>query len=109
MKIKILTLATALVALSVAAHADDVPTYTIKIKNGAFVPAATSVPTGQKLHLIVKNEDDVKAEFESTQLNREEKVAPHEQIDVYVDPLDAGNYKFFDDNNPDATGSLVAK
>lgn len=91
------------------AHADEAATFNISIKNGAFVPSSVSVPAGQKIHLVVKNEDTVKAEFESTKLNREQKVAPGDQTDVYVGPLDAGTYDFFDDNNPDAKGSLVAQ
>lgn len=108
---KTLTCAITLMLLATcgAAQAAETQTYTISIKNGAFEPAKTEVPQGEKVHLIIKNEDDQKAEFESTGLDREERVGAHQQIDVYVGPLNAGTYEFFDDNNPDATGSIVAK
>lgn len=110
-KMKTLTCAITLMLLATcgAAQAAETQTYTISIKNGAFEPAKTEVPQGEKVHLIIKNEDDQKAEFESTGLDREERVGAHQQIDVYVGPLNAGTYEFFDDNNPDATGSIVAK
>ncbi len=84
--------------------------YTIEIKNGGgFSPATLEVPKDQKVKLIVKNNDKVEAEFESYTLKREEKIKPGEQTEIYIGPLDAGQYPFFDDNNPDAKGTVIAK
>ena len=94
--------------LPIAAHAAEA-SYTVEVKDGAFVPATVSVPAGQKVKLTVKNDDKVGAEFESTTLNREQKVGAGESVDIFVGPLDKGTYEYFDDNNPNATGKIIAQ
>ena len=81
----------------------------IEIKDGKFVPNELDVPAGQKIKLIVRNQDKTMSEFESAELHREKTVAPGNEITVYVGPLDAGSYEFFDDFHPDNRGHLVAK
>lgn len=84
--------------------------YMLEIKNGGgFSPTTLTIPKDQKVKLVVKNNDKVEAEFESYQPKREEKIKPGEKTEIYVGPLEAGQYPFFDDNNPDAKGMLVAK
>lgn len=97
------------VAPLAAAQAAEQATYTIEMKNGTFEPQALEVPAGQKIHLIVKNGEKVQTEFESYKLDQEQKIESGQSIDAYVGPLEAGEYPVFDDNNPDATGKLVAK
>jgi len=99
----------AFMLLAQAARAEDASAYNIDIKNGAFTPATVEAPAGAKLKLVVRNQDDVPAEFESYKLNREQKIPAHDQTEVFVGPLDAGTYDFFDDNNPDAKGTLIVK
>ena len=92
-----------------AAHAEN-QIFTITAKDGHYVPDKIDVPAGQKIHLVVKNADKAEVEFESYPLNQEQKIQSGEQIDAYVGPLDAGkSYEFFDDNNPDAKGTLSAQ
>lgn len=81
----------------------------ISIRNHQFVPAQVAVPVGTKIELSVRNEQAVPAEFESTSLHREKIVAPGATISVYVGPLEAGSYEFFDDFNPATRGSIVAR
>ena len=84
--------------------------YNLEIKSGGgFSPATLEIPKDQKVKLVVKNNDKVEAEFESYQPKREEKIKPGDKTEIYVGPLEAGQYPFFDDNNPDARGTLVAK
>lgn len=78
-------------------------------KGGGFKPAEITVPAGEKIKLIVKNNDVVPAEFESYELKREEKIEPGATTEIFVGPLDAARYPFFDDNNPAAKGVLIAK
>jgi hypothetical protein len=93
-----------------SARADDVPEQHLSIKNHAFVPAEVDIPTGQKIKLIVKNEDSTPSEFESFELNREKIVPPGGEVPVFIGPLDAGAYPFFDDFHRDTTnGKVVAK
>jgi hypothetical protein len=85
-------------------------TYTIVIKDHRFQPAEIEIPAGQKIALIVKNDDPTPEEFESTELRREKVVPGGEQVTVYVGPLKPGRYEFFGDFNPKtARGQIIAK
>jgi hypothetical protein len=90
------------------ALADD-PVVTITLKDHQFVPSEVPVPAGVKLQLLVKNEQPVTAEFESTALHREKIVNAGGQITVYVGPLSPGSYEFFDDFHNETRGRLVAR
>jgi hypothetical protein len=69
----------------------------LEIKDQAFVTPEINVPAGVKVLLLVKNDDDLPAEFESTDLGREIVVPAHSQVKVYIGPLDPGRYRFFND------------
>jgi RPA family protein len=101
-------LAVLLFAAPMPALAAD-PQVTISIKDHQFVPSDVPTPAGVKVELIIKNEQAVNAEFESTALHREKIVQPGGQISVFVGPLDPGTYEFFDDFNRAARGRLVVK
>jgi len=92
-----------------AAQAADVPTYTLEMKGGTFLPSHLVVPAGQKIYLVVKNEEKVQTEFESYKLDKEQKIESGDSVGMFVGPLDAGEYPIFDDNNPDTTGKITAK
>ena len=81
----------------------------IAIRDHQFVPAEVSVPAGQKIELVVRNEQAVPAEFESTALHREKIVPPGGAVSVYIGPLSPGRYEFFDDFNPATRGVVVVK
>ena len=90
-----------------AAHADD---YLLVLKNNQFVPRELTIPAGQKVKIVVRNEDPTPAEFESSDLNREKVVGANSQIMLFVGPLDAGRYGFFDDfHRATTTGTLLVK
>ena len=85
-------------------------TYTLVIKDHRFQPAEIEIPAGQKIALIVKNEDSTPEEFESTELRREKVVPGGQQITVYIGPLKPGRYEFVGDFNPKtARGHIIAK
>jgi Cupredoxin-like domain len=85
-------------------------TYALVIKDHRFQPAEIEIPAGQKIALIVKNDDPTPEEFESTELRREKVVPGGEQITVYIGPLKPGRYQFFGDFNPKtARGLIIAK
>ena len=82
----------------------------LTIKNHTFTPAELTIPAGQKVKLTVKNEDNEAAEFESFELNREKIVPAHGEVTVFIGPLDAGTYPFFNDFDRDKTqGKIIAK
>jgi heme/copper-type cytochrome/quinol oxidase subunit 2 len=97
-----------MLAAAMPALADD-PVVTITLKDHQFVPAEVPVPAGVRVQLLVKNEQDVTAEFESNSLHREKIVTAGGQITVFVGPLDPGSYEFFDDFHNATRGHLVAK
>lgn len=81
----------------------------ISLRDHQFVPAVVPVPAGTKVELTIKNEQAVPAEFESTSLHREKVVSPGATISVYIGPLDAGSYEFFDDFHPSTRGNVVVR
>jgi len=98
-------------ALLVAAVAfgSDAPEFTISLKDHRFSPAELQVPAGQRVKLIVRNLDAPAAEFESYELVREKVVKGHAEIVVYIGPLTARSYHYYDDFDHDATGVITAK
>ena len=81
----------------------------ISIKDHQFVPSDVPAPAGVKVELIIKNEQTTNAEFESSALHREKIARPGGQISVFVGPLSAGTYEFFDDFNRATRGRLTVK
>jgi len=81
----------------------------ISIKDHHFVPDSVTAAAGQKLKFVVKNEGTTASEFESIDFHREKVVQPGHEITVFVGPLDAGSYEFFDDFHPETRGHLVVK
>ena len=86
------------------------PEYTIVIKEHKFHPDSVEVPTGQKIKLIIDNQDPTPEEFESHTLYREKIVAGNSKITIYVGPLDVGEYEFFGEfNESTAQGKLIVR
>jgi hypothetical protein len=68
------------------------------------------VPAGQKVKLIVENQDATPEEFESHELNREKIVAPKSKVSIFIGPLKAGKYPFFGEfNQATARGLVIAE
>lgn len=86
------------------------PELKLTLKDHRFSPTELVVPAGQKLKLIVENQDATPEEFESYSLNREKVVSPGGRIVIYVGPLQPGRYEFFGDFNAStARGWLVVQ
>ncbi len=83
--------------------------YVITIKNHAFSPKDLVIPAGQKVKVLVKNEDSTPAEFESYELKREKIIGGNSQAIVFIGPLDAGTYGYFEEFHPGTTGTITAK
>lgn len=99
----------AVLIIHIPADADE-PVHRLVVKNHAFSPKELTVPAGQKIKLIVKNEDPTPIEFESYELNREKVIAGNSEAVVYIDALSAGSYPFFDEFHQDTTtGKIIAK
>lgn len=106
---RLLLLLPLLLTVTTAASAADAPTFSLTIQNKAFDPAELTVPAGQKIELHVKNTDAAPAEFESDSLHREKVVPAGQEVVVYIGPLRAGSYEFFNDFHPQSRGHIIAK
>ena len=80
----------------------------VLIQGQAFQPREIQVPAGEKVELVIVNQDDLPAEFESYDLSREIVVPAHGQVKVYIGPLDPGRYRFFNDFHQSSEGWVVA-
>lgn len=103
-----------LVAASLLIHtqarADDVQERHLTLKDHVFAPSEMKVPAGQRIKLLVENQDASAAEFESDDLHREKVVAGKSTITVFIGPLDKGTYGYFDDFHKDkTTGTIIAE
>ena len=104
--------AAALLSFGLIVHSAraDGTEFTIVIKDHRFTPTELTVPAGQKIRLVVENQDPTPEEFESYQLNREKIVPGNGRIVVFIGPLKPGKYEFFGEfNMATARGWLVAR
>lgn len=98
-----------LLLLSVPAWA-DYPEFAVVIRDHRFQPTEIHVPAGQKIKLVVHNQDNTPEEFESYELNREKIIAPDSKAQIFIGPLSAGRYPFFGDfNQKTARGAIIAE
>lgn len=80
------------------------------IREHRFEPAEVRVPAGQKIKLIVHNQDQTPEEFESHELNREKVIAPNSKVNIFIGPLTPGRYPFFGEfNEKTARGAVIAE
>ncbi len=84
--------------------------YELVIKDHMFTPDELHVPAGQKIKLVVHNQDPTPEEFESDDFRREKIVPGNSSATIYVGPLKPGKYHFFGEFNLDkANGYLYAE
>lgn len=99
-----------IIGFSSAGVADDKPVYTLVIKDHKFTPDEIRIPAGQKIKLIVDNQDSTPEEFESDDFRREKIIAGNTKGTIFVGPLKPGKYHFFGEFNLDsANGYLIAE
>ena len=81
--------------------------YTLTIKDNLFQPSQLAIPAGKKVKLLIRNQDGLPVEFESSDLSREVIVPGHGEVTIYLGPIDSGSYQFFNDFNHNMQGSIV--
>ena len=97
------------VTLGVASQAAD-SEITLVIRNNRFEPATVRVPAGQRVKLLVDNQDATAEEFESHALNREKIVPAGTRTALFVGPLPPGSYSFYGEyHQSSAQGALIAE
>ena len=84
--------------------------YEVIIKDHTFTPDEIRVPAGEKIKLVVHNQDPTPEEFESDDFRREKIIAGNSKATILVGPLKPGKYHFFGEFNLDkANGYLIAE
>lgn len=88
--------------------AADIPVYRIVIKDHRFEPASLEIPSGQKVKLLIANQDALPEEFDSYELNREKVIPGNSEIPIFIGPLKPGEYKFIGEFHEDtAQGKII--
>ena len=104
-----LGLAFAGLLLAFGAHAAE-PEILLVIKNHKFEPAEVKVKAGEKVKLIVHNQDSTPEEFESHSLKREKVIPGGQKATILVGPLKAGRYTFYGEfHEKTAQGVVIAE
>jgi plastocyanin len=86
------------------------PEFALSIKNHVFEPSEIKVPAGQRVKLVVHNQDKTPEEFESHDLNREKVIPGGAKASIFIGPLKPGRYSFMGEFNPStAKGVVVAE
>ena len=86
------------------------PEFTLAIKNHRFEPAELTVPAGQRIKLVVHNQDATPEEFESHALNREKVIPGGSKATIFIGPLKPGRYPFVGEyNETTAKGVVIAQ
>jgi plastocyanin len=84
-------------------------TVELRISQHLFNPSTIHVPAGQKVKLLIYNDDPSPEEFESFAMNREKVVLGLSTGIVFLGPLAPGTYPFSGEYNPDsARGQVIA-
>jgi hypothetical protein len=108
-RIKVVFAALCLAGAPQLALADE-PVFEIEMKDGVITPPRLEVPANTRFKIIIKNVGTVPAEFESYELRKEEVIPAGGTGKMIIRRLDPGEYKFFDEFQPDAPPTvLVAK
>lgn len=95
--------------LSFNSHAQS-KEFLVQIKDHQFTPAVVEAPANQSFTLVVENLDKTLEEFESTDLKKEKLVGAGKKIKLTIQPLKAGEYKFFGDfHQKTAQGKIIVK
>jgi plastocyanin len=93
-----------------ASNAFALEEYHLVIKNHKFQPEILELPAGKKIKIIVDNQDPTPEEFESHDLNREKIIRGNSKGSIFLNPLTAGEYKFFGEfNEATAKGKIIVK
>lgn len=96
--------------LAAPALANEMPVYTLVIKDHTFEPANIDIPADTKVKLIVDNQDATPEEFESHELKREKVIAANSKGTVLIGPLKAGTYPFVGEfHEKTAKGTITVK
>jgi hypothetical protein len=102
----ILAVSALMVLQTPAISADDL-VFEMEMKDGAINPQRLEVPAKTRFKIIIKNTGSKPAEFESYELRKEEVVPAGGTGRLIIRSLDPGEYKFYDEFQPDAPPAVI--
>ena len=94
MRLVLSVLSAAMALAAPAFAAPSAPVVTLTLKDHRFSPATFTVPAGQKVKIVLINQDVATEEFDSHDLRVEELVTPGAQTSFSIGPLKPGTYHF---------------
>ncbi len=106
-RLYVLALAAALSAGPALAAPPEGPTFTLVLRDHRFSPAVFNAPIGQKLRIVLLNQDSATEEFDSHDLKVEEIVTPGSRISFTVGPLKRGIYHFMGEFHPQTAQGMI--
>ena len=92
--------AVALTSPAVAAATTAAGSITITLKDHRFTPAAFAVAAGEKVRIVLVNQDAATEEFDSHDLKVEKLVTPNGRATFSIGPLKPGSYSFMGEFHP---------
>ena len=98
----------ALIALPLAARAEQPVTIDLMLKEHKFEPAEIKAPANKSVEITLKNEDDSFEEFDSNSLRTEKIVTKRGTITIKLKPLAAGRYPFQGEYHAKTAQGLLA-
>lgn len=99
-----------LLATGLFAHSSMVfaaPEVELFIKDHKFNPSQLTLPAGEKIKLIIHNQDGTPEEFESYDLHREKIIPGNKKAVIFIGPLKPGTYSFFGEFNPKTAQGVI--
>ncbi len=83
---------------------------TLTLKDHRFTPASFTVPAGERVQIVLLNQDKATEEFDSHDLKIEKLVTPSGRVTFSIGPLKPGAYSFMGEFHPEtAQGRVVAQ
>jgi plastocyanin len=79
----------------------------LQLKDHLFSPTTLYVPAGEKIKLVIDNQDNTPEEFESFSLNREKVILGQKKAVVFIGPLEPGEHPFFGEYHPDSARGVI--
>jgi plastocyanin len=101
-----LVLATGLIVTAAAAAAEPT-TVSLTLKDHRFTPDTFTVPAGEKVRIVLTNQDMATEEFDSHDLKVEELVTPKGKVSFSIGPLKPGSYSFMGEFHPQTAQGRV--
>jgi predicted DNA-binding antitoxin AbrB/MazE fold protein len=95
-----------LVLLPVSLAVADEKEFELEYENGAFEPDTLKLPAGEKIKLEIENEGKEPLVFFVYALDAELSVPPDSEREIYLGPIDTGDYEFENRLDEKARGAL---